>query len=276
MQGHASAYAALGLPPGAAREEVERAYRRLIKLHHPDRHGGDANRAAEINRAYAELRRGGGEPPPPPAGPQPPRAPRRSKRHRRRGRARRSRSRIWSLLTLGVCGLLLLQAEPLSEDLALGWRAFEQAFEPVMSGSGQRRGRPTAIEDPLSEVEIADAVRQAASLSAAGAEDGLTQYSRACHRDLRSAPSVAALDRCVAFDLAAAALGGDDPVRDSGRFGASELTARQMNAASLLSGDYLAIERRLDRVRTAVELRLRSARPELRSNPAPTAPPPVS
>lgn len=32
------------------------AYRKLIKLHHPDRSGGDAARAAEINRAYRELR----------------------------------------------------------------------------------------------------------------------------------------------------------------------------------------------------------------------------
>ena len=58
MAGDASAYAALGLQPGAGREAVERAYRRLIKDHHPDRAGGDAARAAEITSAYRELREG--------------------------------------------------------------------------------------------------------------------------------------------------------------------------------------------------------------------------
>ena len=57
MAGDAAAYAALGLDPDADSAEIEQAYRRLIKLHHPDRDGGDASRAADINRAYRELRR---------------------------------------------------------------------------------------------------------------------------------------------------------------------------------------------------------------------------
>ena len=56
MAADASAYAALGLEPGADAAAIEQAYRRLIKQHHPDRAGGDARRAAEINRAYRELR----------------------------------------------------------------------------------------------------------------------------------------------------------------------------------------------------------------------------
>src|SRR3954447_11000057 len=51
-----SAYAALGLQPGADATAIERAYKSLIKQHHPDREGGDSARAAEINRAYRELR----------------------------------------------------------------------------------------------------------------------------------------------------------------------------------------------------------------------------
>ena len=58
MAGDASAYAALGLEPGADAAAIEQAYRRLIKLHHPDREGGDGARAAEINRAYRELKAG--------------------------------------------------------------------------------------------------------------------------------------------------------------------------------------------------------------------------
>ena len=56
MAPDASAYSALGLEPGADVFAVERAYKSLIKQHHPDREGGDSARAAEINRAYRELR----------------------------------------------------------------------------------------------------------------------------------------------------------------------------------------------------------------------------
>src|SRR5947209_2482029 len=58
MPDDASAYAALGLEPDADSAQIERAYKRLIKEHHPDRAGGDARRAAELKRAYRELRSG--------------------------------------------------------------------------------------------------------------------------------------------------------------------------------------------------------------------------
>ena len=56
MAPDASAYSALGLEPGADARAIERAYKSLIKQHHPDREGGNSARAAEINRAYRELR----------------------------------------------------------------------------------------------------------------------------------------------------------------------------------------------------------------------------
>jgi hypothetical protein len=43
-------------------------------------------------------------------------------------------------------------------------------------------------------------------------------------------------------------------MRDEGPFGASAITARQISGATLLSPDYLAIDARLDRVRTRVQL----------------------
>jgi hypothetical protein len=49
----------LGVPPTATAEELHDAYRRLIKLHHPDRNGGSAESTArfqEIQAAYEELR----------------------------------------------------------------------------------------------------------------------------------------------------------------------------------------------------------------------------
>src|SRR3954463_12389664 len=52
-------YRVLGVSPGASSEELHDAYRRLVKLHHPDRNGGSeasARRFAEIQEAYEELR----------------------------------------------------------------------------------------------------------------------------------------------------------------------------------------------------------------------------
>jgi len=55
-------YTALGLPHGATLDEVKRAYRKLMRDHHPDRHAHDPAaeahahaRAQRINAAYAEL-----------------------------------------------------------------------------------------------------------------------------------------------------------------------------------------------------------------------------
>lgn len=58
-------YIVLGLVPGASDDEVRAAYRRLVKLYHPDRHMADGTppefirvaeeRMAAINAAYASL-----------------------------------------------------------------------------------------------------------------------------------------------------------------------------------------------------------------------------
>jgi curved DNA-binding protein CbpA len=66
-------YQVLGVSPGASREELHDAYRRLVKLHHPDRNGGSAEstrRFREIQAAYEELKRGP-RPRPRPASPPP-------------------------------------------------------------------------------------------------------------------------------------------------------------------------------------------------------------
>jgi hypothetical protein len=46
----------LGVPYGATQAVVLEAYRRLSKLHHPDREGGSNERFMEIQRAYETLR----------------------------------------------------------------------------------------------------------------------------------------------------------------------------------------------------------------------------
>lgn len=51
-------YRTLGIPPTATAEELHDAYRRLVKLHHPDRNGGSADatrRFQEIQSAYEEI-----------------------------------------------------------------------------------------------------------------------------------------------------------------------------------------------------------------------------
>src|SRR3954471_20537153 len=56
-------WAALGLEPNASSAEVTAAYRRLAKRFHPDRAGDrGAQRMAEINAAYDQLRDGVREP----------------------------------------------------------------------------------------------------------------------------------------------------------------------------------------------------------------------
>lgn len=52
-------YRVLGVRPGASAEELHDAYRRLVKLHHPDRNGGSADatrRFQEIQAAYEQIR----------------------------------------------------------------------------------------------------------------------------------------------------------------------------------------------------------------------------
>lgn len=47
-------YKILGLSPGASKDDLKRAYRRLANEHHPDK-GGNAETFKEINKAYGLL-----------------------------------------------------------------------------------------------------------------------------------------------------------------------------------------------------------------------------
>lgn len=256
MHRPASAYAALGLEPGADQAAVEEAYRRLIKQYHPDRSGGDAVRAAEINRAYFELRQQSAEPPIA-------RPPVRSRSSRRR----RRRSKAWLVLAAGLAMVLLIERLRLAEH-APRWLDSLTDLRPlatVPGGESTARFDPAALDGPLAEPVIAESIRAAARLAAADAE-ALVQHSRDCHRQMRSQPRLAQLDRCAAFDEAVAAADLES-ADERGTFSASAVTARQMTAASLLSGDYLAIERRLDRIRTRVQLAVRPRLPPIPSAP---------
>ena len=247
MREPASLYAILGLEPGADRAAVEQAYRRLIKRHHPDRSGGDAAQAAEINRAYFELRRHQQPVEPPP----------RVHRRPRPRRARRRRGWLGPLLIVAAAALILAGWDRLA-DRVPRWVG-ELGDAPVAaSGPASVASADSApLDGPLDDAAIAAAITDAVRLVQRGDAEGLAQGSRDCHRQMRARPELAQLDRCAAFDDAVVAA-ADGELNDRGVFGASAVTARQMIAGRLLSSDYLAIERRLDRVRTSVELRLRA------------------
>lgn len=54
-------YAVLGLPPSASLEQVERRYKQLSQIYHPDKEGGYEGAMKLLNNAYEQIkgRRGG-------------------------------------------------------------------------------------------------------------------------------------------------------------------------------------------------------------------------
>lgn len=241
MVGDGSAYAALGLDPSACSDEIEQAYRRLIKQHHPDRKGGDASRAAEINRAYRELR-----------GTRDLKAPLDFNEH---WPDAQSHGRGWMFfaifLALVAAGALALEG-PL-------WSLTKGIASPVSKPVVRTRTKqvqPDIMEQPLHLTAIDRAAQDAVRLSRNADEMALANASRDCHHLLRSSPSMIQLDRCAAFDDAVVQLQDRDPLRDQGPFSELAVTGRLWSGATALSDDSLAIDGRLDRVRLRVELAL--------------------
>jgi len=242
MTGDASAYAVLGLDPGADSAAIERAYKNLIKRYHPDREGGDAKRAAEITRAYRELR-----------GP----AAKDALEFNDIELASR-RSFTWIGAGIAVVGVGLILA------FAAGPINHLTAVPSLPLGQVGAAARASDLMDrPLAATAINASVSQALRLSRTSDEMGLAAASRDCHHGLRLEPSLAGLDRCAAFDDAVVLLQDRDPLRDQGPFSEIAVTGRQWSAAQALSDDNLAIDGRLDRIRLKVELALAPANPPL-------------
>jgi len=235
-----SAYAALGLEPGADALAIERAYKSLIKQHHPDREGGDSARAAEINRAYRELRAALGskdalvlidEPV---------------------EEARNGWVRAAIALLVALAGLLAITG-PVSAFIT-------QLLQPppIRANGAAARGARTLdpMEQPLHLAAVSGGVREAVTMLGNHDDVALLAASRDCHRELRLEPSLIQLDRCAAFDDAVVQVQDRDPMWDQGPFSQIAVTGRQWSAAQALSDDYLAIDGRLDRIRVQVELAL--------------------
>jgi hypothetical protein len=242
MGGDPSAYAALGLEPDADAAAVERAYKKLIKQHHPDREGGSAARAAELNRAYRDIRGPWGkdalefhEHP--------------DEYPRRQG---------WTLAAVAL-GVGLAAGVMLAGPIGRWWPAPAHSL-PLVQDAAAAIG-PGAMDQPLNLPLIDSAARDALRIARSQDEMALATVSRDCHHKLRTEPSVAQLDRCAAFDSAVVQLQDRDPLRDQGPFGELAVTGRLWSGASSLSDDYLAIDGRLDRIRLRVELDLAALDP---------------
>lgn len=247
MSGDRSAYSALGLKPGASRAEVDEAYRRLIKRHHPDRSGGDSARAAEINRAYSSLRRqglaSGPQARPVPARTAPP--PTASSR----GRA----ARIFAGGTFAAA-LLAFVLMNLNGGAGSPHRS-AMRVAPIDPGAEAAVSAPAVtFEEPLHHAVISSAVNAAVNLYDAQSSEAAEIYSRDCQSSLRREPSVAWFDACAAFDEATITLNNN--LDDSGPFSSREVASREMAAARVLSGDLLEADSRLHRIRSEVEMQL--------------------
>jgi hypothetical protein len=244
MAEDASAYAALGIEPGADSAEIEQAYRRLIKQHHPDREGGDARRAAEINRAYRELRAARDL-----------KDPLELNMESAGGRSSRFGRTVFALMAAAaIAGVLLGMG---------GWGPSADRL-PVPAKqrvAAKARSADDPMDRPLNVREIATAARRAQFLARTRDEMTLASASRDCHHALRRDPSLLQLDRCAAFDDAVVQLQDRDPLRDQGPFGELAVTGRLWSGATALSDDYLAIDGRLDRIRLQVELALAPVQP---------------
>ena len=258
MAGDGSAFDALGLGPDADSTEIEQAYRRLIKQHHPDREGGDASRAAEINRAYRELR---GQ-----------RSLKDPLELHEEWPSSVAGGRAWLLLALllaGTAALLLVRAQSSASSTP------EQASRGQLVGAGARAGDRDVMEQPLQLDAIDEAAQQALGLSRTGDEMSLATTSAECHRHLRANPTLRQFDRCAAFDEAVIQLEDRDPLRDQGPFAEIAVTGRLWSGASALSQDSLAIDARLDRISSRVRLAVAPAAQLPPINAAPSPPPPT-
>mgnify|MGYP001546521851 CR=1 FL=1 len=241
MAGRASAFVVLGLEPGADAAAVESAYKRLIKQHHPDRQGGDAERAAEITQAYRELRGGKARQDP-------------LEFNEDFGAMRRRPRWPIAALVAGACigGLMLLMGPSVPDARAL-WAA-RTALPLPAHHDAHVAASADPMGDDLHVGAIDAAVGEALRLYRTKDEFTLARASRDCQSRFREEPGTRMLDRCAAFDDAVVGLQDRDPLRDAGPFAPLAVTGRQWSAASTLSEDYLAIDSRLDQIRLRVDL----------------------
>jgi hypothetical protein len=114
----------------------------------------------------------------------------------------------------------------------------------------------STFDEPLNTGGIDRSVAAAVRFHAVGDLKASAEYSRICQNQLRNRPNLARFDSCAAFDEAAAALIDGTPGADSGPFNESEIIARQISSAQMISDDLVGADSRLHQIRTRVQLEL--------------------
>jgi hypothetical protein len=248
MSAQDSAYAALGLRSGAGRSQVDEAYRRLIKVHHPDA-GGDSMRAAEINRAYSLLRSEGLA-----MGPHVPPMPIVGHAVRRRAAPRRG-SWAFPLLILAVIGTFA--AFEARRGLVGFARPADVRWQILEPASRRAVALPMlSFDEPLHSPVISSAIAEATKFHIAKDASAAEIYSRDCQERLRKDRNMAWFDACSAFDEATVTLSSDEELADSQAFNSAAVVARELAAARTLSDDILGADSRLRQIRMQVEMEL--------------------
>jgi hypothetical protein len=249
MTAERSAYAILGLRPGAGRAEVNDAYRKLMKRYHPDRPGGDANRAAEINRAYTLLRRRLGEPVRVPV----------AVPVRRRAGPPRFRKLGWlvTILIVGAAAAL----ENLDANHAPARAEFlrsPQWTSParVDDKGGEYEAELASFDMPVQPRIVSRSIADAVKFHSTGDLAGASAYSRDCQISLRQERNLGWFDACAAFDEAMLALYGDSDQPDSSPFNESAVVTREISAARMLSDDTLGADSHLHQIRSQVDMEI--------------------
>jgi len=240
MRGDRSSYAALGLAPGASREAIDRAFRALIKEFHPDRPGGDRQRAEQIIDAYRSIT----------------------------GKtvaiddlvfndrpADRAVSAGWQIAGLSVAIallLLVLLAGPFDSGFASRLRTLD-----FSGGAGDVAENLSLAEDfdgPIDDASVKAGALRAEKDFRRLDESRLADISRTCRQKFRQAPSIAEFDDCAVYDFAIVNLQDRDPVGDHGLFQEVAVIRRQWANAALLTNDSYRIDNRLDQLKLKVEL----------------------
>lgn len=246
MSGEEAAFAALGLRPGAGRAEVNEAYRRLIKIHHPDRNGGDGRRAAEINRAYTLLSRNRD------LGPLRPRSPPVPVRPPQRRPRRRPAIGLAILAAAGVAAAGFASGEG---NAPLRTMTVPVALDAPVPARKTRTEPSADFDQPLETALINREIAQATGMYRAGDWQSAAEYSRDCRDKFRERPSLPLLDACTAFDEAILML-DRDATGESAGFSGSTIVIRELASTRAFGGDTTAADFRMQRIRSHVEMAL--------------------
>jgi hypothetical protein len=217
-----------------------------MKQHHPDRPGGDSDRAAEINRAYTLLRRRLGEPVRVPM-PVPVR------RRRRLG----FRQAGWLLALVFVGASVALERQDARRAIT-----YAAPFLPLQSADAQSADQREIVasqfstfDEPVQPEIVQRAVAQAVAFHSARDLAGATTYSSECQKSFQREPNVSWFDTCAAFDEAMLTLGGNSD-GGPGPFNEPSVITRELSAARQLSGDSLGADAHLHQIRSQVDMEI--------------------